>query len=110
MMIIVVLAVAVLSIGLFLMAVTLPSRSIAALNFMICLVAGAVIQPWSTFALHPPANEDDRLYWIAAMIWTLIFSASVIGGIYCLFVTRQQKPLKRGKRRRRSRSSRDSNE
>ena len=110
MMMLFILTLAIASIGMCLGAVALRSRSVATLNFMICLGAAAVIQPWATLAIKPPVNEDGRLDWITAVIWTFIFTASVAGLIYCLFVTRTAKPPKRRKRRRRSRSGMESAE
>ena len=105
-MIIAVLALAVFSIGLFLVSVALRSKSVATMNFMICVVAGAVIQPWSTLKLTPPVQEDERIAWIAAVVWMFIFLASASALIYCKIATREKSESKqRKRRRRRSRSS-----
>jgi hypothetical protein len=107
MMIFAILALAIFSIGLFLVAVALRSRSVATMNFMICVVAGAVIQPWSTLKLSPPVREDERIAWIAAVVWTFIFLASGSALIYCKIATREKKDSKQRKRRRRRSRSRD---
>ena len=103
MWIIAVLVLAVVSIGLLLVSMALRSRSVATLNFVICLAAAVVIQPWESFAIHPPSDEDMRLSWVAMLIWTFIFSASFLALIFCLIATMEKKEPKRRKRRRRSR-------
>jgi len=102
-------ALAFISIGLLVVAIALRSRSVATLNFMICVAAGVPIAPWDTFrSLHPPANEDLHLDWLAALIWSVISCAAVLALIFCLIVTipkEAKRPRERKrKKRRRSRS------
>ena len=103
MIIVAVLCLAVLSIALVLVAVTLKSRSVATLNFMICVFAGVVVQPWDTLSLEPPVNEDLRLLWIAALIWAFLFLACIVTLIYCIIITKEKKPPKHSQKRRKRR-------
>jgi hypothetical protein len=104
-----VLALAFVSMALVLVAVAQRSRSVATLNFIICLFSAPAILPWFPPTMHPPDNEDLRVCWIAGVIWIFIFSASVLALIYCVIAHKLTSEASRGKhgkrRRRRSRSS-----
>ncbi|HWB61045.1 MAG TPA: hypothetical protein VG733_16265 [Chthoniobacteraceae bacterium] len=106
-----VLAVAVVSIVLVLMAVALKSRSVAFLNFMICLVAEVCVQPWSALALHPPTDEQLRLSWIMAVIGSFLLLMSIAAAIYCVIASKPKSLSKRGgpgSKRRKKRRKRKS--
>ena len=101
-----VLALSSVSIGLFVVAIILRSRSVAIMNFTICFIAMFVLQPWSTLAIQPPRDEDMRLSWIAAWVWVFIAAGSVFAFIYTLFINKEKVPQRsRGKRRKRRRRS-----
>lgn len=100
-MIITILALAVIEIALFIVSVMLRSRSVATLNFIICLTAGCFIWPWANFGAHPPRDEELRLNWIAGMASATLFGASILVLGVCLIITRQSSPPPRSKRSKR---------
>jgi len=108
-MIILALALVAISVSLLIVAVTLRSRSVATLNFLMCFAAAILIQPWSSLTIHPPIDPELRTDWVATMLWIFIFTTSFVGWIYCSTITAEKKPPSKRRKRKRRSSRRDRN-
>lgn len=101
-----ILFIVVVSIGLMLCSFNLRSKSISVLNFCLWLVATVAVAPWSTLAMSPPRDPDERLLWDAAIIWAIFFPLSIIAIIFSVVSKKlEQRVPKRRRRRSRRRGA-----
>lgn len=108
MVIYLVLALGIVSLGLLVVAFTLRAPALAALNLMICFSAGVLLQPWTLFTAKPTFETEDDFFRPACIIWVLAFSISILGFLvlYLMTASKKREGGRRRKRRRRRRSDR----
>ena len=68
----------------------------AAVGWVLCLIAGLLLQPWSAFRGPEFPNDPDEIYWLirwrlASGVWAAVFAAAV----YSLIAVIRRRRLQR---------------